>query len=86
MWYPGIKVQTYHPITQEADAEGKPEPSEKILFSKRRKGGRRAGQVSCVAEGHDCLICKLNTESRNKIGSKCFSTVLASRIPQDMKI
>lgn len=45
MRYPGIKVQTYHPITQEADAEGKPEPSEKILSSKRRKGGKegRAG-------------------------------------------
>lgn len=61
MWYPGIKVQTYHSITQEADAEGKPEPSEKILCSKRRKRGKEAGQVSCVAEGHACLICKLNT-------------------------
>lgn len=55
-------------------------------LQKEERDGRRAGQVSCVAEGHDCLICKLNTESRNKIGSKCFSTVLASRIPQDMKI
>lgn len=45
VWYPGIKVQTYRPITQEADAEGKPEPSEKILSSKRRRGGKegRAG-------------------------------------------
>lgn len=60
-WNSGIKVQTYHPITQEADAEGKPGPSEKTLSSKRREEGRMAGWVSCVAEGNVCLICNMNT-------------------------
>lgn len=43
-----IKVQTYHFITQEADAEGKPGLPEKTLFLKK-KSRREGGQGGCPA-------------------------------------